>query len=183
MTKPATASPLTVDYALHTLGWKAFQDLCVAVTAEVLGRPVQIFLPSRDGGRDGAFTGRWDSAASSECSTIQCKFTSKADATISLSQLKGELRKVARLAGKGLAHDYIIMTNAGVSGRAEEEIVEAFQAAGATLCRVFGRDWMTHEIRSRPRLRMMVPRLYGLGDLSQIINSQAYAQAKRILRP
>jgi hypothetical protein len=181
MSTPAIAAPSTADYALHTLGWKAFQDLCVAVAAEVLGRPVQIFLSSRDGGRDGAFTGSWDGASATERSTIQCKFTSKADVSISLAQLRGEIKKVTRLAKKGLAHDYIIMTNAGVSGIAEEEIVDAFQSAGATRCRVFGRDWITHEIRSRPRLRMMVPRLYGLGDLSQIINGQAYEQAKRIL--
>ena len=46
-----------VNYALHTLGWKAFQDLCVAVSTEVLGKPVETFLASRDGGRDGAFIG------------------------------------------------------------------------------------------------------------------------------
>lgn len=45
------------DYRLHTVGWKAFQDLCLAVAQECLRRPVQRFLPSHDGGRDGAFVG------------------------------------------------------------------------------------------------------------------------------
>ena len=48
------------DYALHRLGWKAFQDLCIALVEERLQRPVQTFLPTNDAGRDGAFLGAWD---------------------------------------------------------------------------------------------------------------------------
>ncbi|HYR10533.1 MAG TPA: hypothetical protein VEQ60_22345, partial [Longimicrobium sp.] len=44
-----------------------------------------------------------------------------------------------------------------------------------------GREWMTRVIRERPRLRMMVPRVYGLGDLSTILDERAYAQARVIL--
>ncbi|CAM2170952.1 hypothetical protein BLAT2472_20053 [Burkholderia latens] len=32
------------DYRLHTVGWKAFQGLCLAVAQECLKRPVQRFL-------------------------------------------------------------------------------------------------------------------------------------------
>lgn len=73
------------------------------------------------------------------------------------------------------------MTNARITGRSEAAIVEAFERAGATQCRVLGNDWLTLQIRERPRLRMMVPRLYGLGDLSQIIDERAYDQAKYVL--
>ncbi len=171
------------DFALHTLGWKAFQDLAVAVAAEVLERPVQVFLPAKDGGRDGAFIGTWPGVSDDPDakSTIQCKFTGKAGATLKLADVTGELAKVAALAERGLADDYVILTNAGVSGDGEAGIVAAFEAAGAKRARVFGRDWLTQEIRSRPRLRMMVPRLYGLGDLSQIIDGRAYLQARYIL--
>jgi hypothetical protein len=31
---------------LHRIGWKAFQDLCLAIAAAVLNRPVQTFRPS-----------------------------------------------------------------------------------------------------------------------------------------
>ena len=82
------------DYALHRLGWKAFQDLCVAIVEERLQRPVQTFLPSQDSGRDGAFLGRWDGTGAKE-STIQCKFTSKENANLSLSMLASELPKAA----------------------------------------------------------------------------------------
>ncbi|RWX00315.1 hypothetical protein EHI45_37555, partial [Rhizobium leguminosarum] len=37
------------DLALHTIGWKAFQDLCAQVAEETLRRPVQIFREAQDG--------------------------------------------------------------------------------------------------------------------------------------
>jgi hypothetical protein len=67
---------LNSDYRLHTLGWKAFQDLGLAVAQECLQRPIQRFLPSQDGGRDGAFVGTMHGGDSPGSSTIQCKFTS-----------------------------------------------------------------------------------------------------------
>jgi hypothetical protein len=92
-----------------------------------------------------------------------------------------ELSKVKSLVRQGLAHDYIIMTNAGISGEADDEICAAFKAAGAHQCRVFGRDWIIAQLNERPRLRMMVPRVYGIGDLSQILDERAYTQARYIL--
>jgi hypothetical protein len=183
-TSPHPAAQATqVDFALNTLGWKAFQDLAVAVAAEVLGRPVQVFLSAQDGGRDGAFVGTWPGAPDvpDAKSTIQCKFNGKAGATLAFGDVSGELGKVASLAARGLAHDYILLANAGVSGEREAEIAAAFEAAGVKRARVLGREWLTQEIRNRPRLRMMVPRLYGLGDLSQIIDERAYLQARYIL--
>lgn len=52
------------SYQLHSLGWKAFQSLCVAITGEIWGQTVQTFFDSRDGGRDGAFQGSWKPNAS-----------------------------------------------------------------------------------------------------------------------
>ena len=51
------ASPPT--YELHSLGWKAFQQLCVSVASQLWGQTVQGFFDSHDGGRDGAFYGTW----------------------------------------------------------------------------------------------------------------------------
>ena len=173
----AMAQGAFTDYALHTLGWKSFQDLCVAVATEVLGQAVEVFLPSRDGGRDGAFV----AANSTQKSTIQCKSTSSPNQNISLSDVKSELRKISSLTRRGLAHDYILMTNLGVSGNVAAELRDAFCARGVKNFRIYGRDWITAQIRERPRLRMMVPRVYGLGDLSQIIDERAYSQARYII--
>ena len=143
---------------------------------------MQTYLPNNDAGRDGAFVGRWDGddPAAGE-STIQCKFTSQQGLNLSLSMLDDELTKVTRLAEKSLTADYIIMTNHPVTGESELAIKSAFQAAGAGRCRVFGADWITRQIRTSPRLRMMVPRLYGLGDLHELLDSRAYLQAQLIL--
>jgi len=168
------------DFALHRLGWKAFQDLCVAIAEERLQRPVQTFLPTNDAGRDGAFLGTWEDSGSGE-STIQCKFTSKQDSHLSLSLLSDELPKAKRLAEKGLADDYIILTNHSVTGESDLRIREAFQAVGVGRCRVFHSDWIIQRIRESPRLRMMVPRLYGLVDLTTLLDIRAYKQAQLIL--
>lgn len=183
MTGPSsTILEATADYPLQRLGWKAFQDLCVAAAEECLRRPVQTFLPTNDAGRDGAFIGRWegDDPAAGE-STIQCKFTSLPKSNLTVSKLKDELEKARLLAAKGLAADYIILTNHQVTGANDIKIKAAFVQAGVGRCRVFGREWIVRQILASPRLRMMAPRLYGLGDLSDLLDERAYAQAKLIL--
>ena len=164
---------------LSKLGWKAFQDLCIAITEERLQRPVQTFLPSNDAGRDGAFLGTWDAVDDVE-STVQCKFTSK-NSNLTLSMLADEIPKAQRLAAKGLAHDYIILTNHSITGSSELIIKEAFQSVGVKRCRVFHKDWIIQRVNESPALRMMVPRLYGLMDLTSILDTRAYKQAQLIL--
>ena len=111
-------------FDLTKLGWKAFQDLATAVAAEILKRPVQTFLGSKDGGRDGAFLGTWNRGDGEQVkSTLQCKYLGKAGAHLTLSHLKDELPKAAQLVKDGLAEDYVILTNAGVSGEADKATV------------------------------------------------------------
>lgn len=171
---------MIVDYEIHRLGWKAFQDLCIALVEERLQRPVQTFLPTNDAGRDGAFLGSWDAIDAKE-STIQCKFTSESKSNLSLSMLADELPKAQRLAAMGLAQDYIILTNHTVTGASEAIIKTAFQSVGVGRCRVFHRDWILGRIKESSRLRMMVPRLYGLIDISAVLDGRAYQQAQLIL--
>lgn len=171
-----------MSYDLTQLGWKAFQDLACAILAEVLNRPVQTFLGSNDGGRDGAFLGTWTGeCGESAKSTIQCKFISKPDTTLGLAALQGELPKAAQLAKQGLANDYVIVTNVGVSGAADAQICQAFQAAGVKTCRVLGGSWIVQQLTENAKLRILVPRVYGIGDLSHIITGHGYKQAKAIL--
>lgn len=167
-------------YPLHLLGWNAFQDLAVSVAEVCLNRPVQTFLPSNDAGRDGAFIGRWAGSQTGK-STIQCKFTSRKGVNLSLSLLDEELAKVNRLVSLGEADDYIIITNHPVTGKSDLAIKAAFIAAGVKDCQIFGADWINRQIRSSPQLRMLVPRLYGLGDLHDLLDGRAYQQAQMIL--
>ncbi|TDP63003.1 restriction endonuclease [Roseateles toxinivorans] len=175
--------PLSFD--LHVLGWKAFEDLVACIFRDILGQTLQVFSEGQDGGRDAAYYGAWtpknETKSYSGNFCIQCKHTSKPSRQISMSTIDGELEKIERLAKSGLCDNYFLVTNhtlpAGFSEQAEARIV----ASGAKTARVFGSEWIAQTISENPRLRRLVPRLYGLGDLTQIITHQAYSQARSVL--
>jgi hypothetical protein len=184
-------APGPVTFALHTLGWRAFQDLAAIVLRDVMGQSFQAFADSNDAGRDGAFYGRWRPARSNGSYAgllprgpfvLQCKHTSKADATLTPSMVIDELGKVRRLVSRGLCNSYILLTNARITGSSEARIRESLQAAGVEHPLVLGGGWVCQTIASRQSLRMYVPRVYGLGDLSQIFDGRSYDQAETLLR-
>ncbi|WP_303908209.1 hypothetical protein [Thiohalomonas denitrificans] len=181
----AHAQGAEVNYQLHSLGWKAFQNLCTTIMAEVFGQTVQTFFDSHDGGRDGAFRGTWKpkyGEALTGTFTAQCKFTAKADVQVKFGELTGELNKAKRLASRGLASNYILFTNARLTGTVEENIKEAFEnIPGIDRFVAYGCERISQMIRESARLRMLVPRVYGLGDLSHIMDQRAYDQAQEIL--
>lgn len=171
-------------YALHTLGWNDFQRLCLTITREILGQTVESFLDSHDGGRDGAFTGTWSATGTESLSgpfVIQCKFTSKINSVMNTSDLSDEAQKAKKLVEQGLCDSYVLMTNAGLSGTGDEKIKALFRGAGVKHVATFGSTWISQQIIENKRLRMLVPRLYGLGDLSQILDERAYVQARTVL--
>jgi hypothetical protein len=181
-TKAHAAQP---SYELHSLGWKAFQQLCVAVASEIWGQTVQGFYDSHDGGRDGAFHGQWKAISGEALSgtfTVQCKFTSQPAKVLRLADLKDEITKIERLAGRGLADNYFLFTNARLTGGFEEKLRSTVLAiSGVKHFAAYGSDRISQFIHESPRLRMLVPRIYGLGDLSQILDERAYAQSQEIL--
>lgn len=183
--KQSKVQATEITYELHSLGWKAFQDLCITITSDIWGQTVQSFFDSHDGGRDVAFHGAWNSKQGESfhgAFTVQCKFTAKRDKTLTLSDLKDELAKAERLASRGLADNYILFTNARLTGVSEEKIKAAFEKTpGLKHFAAYGCERISQIIRNSPRLRMLVPRVYGLGDLSQILDERAYAQAGEIL--
>jgi hypothetical protein len=173
-----------VDFQLHTLGWKGFQDLVGTVIAEVFGQDAKPFREVKDGGRDGAYFGEWQSDSGQTYTgsfTFQCKFCSR-PRTLRISQLENEIVKARDLVTRGLATNYFIVTNAVVGPDEQEKIEQRFQSeAGVTCARVFDGAWLTQRIRVSSRLRMIVPRVYGLGDLSIILDERAYTQSQVIL--
>jgi hypothetical protein len=181
----ATVQASEPTYELHTLGWKAFQHLCVSIAGEMWGQTVQGYYDGNDGGRDGAFYGTWllkQGERFEGSFTAQCKFTAKPSGALTLSDLEEELAKAARLAERNLCDNYFLFTNSRLTGRNDEKVRAAFEAiAGLKRFTAFGAERITQFIRESPRLRMLVPRVYGLGDLSQILDARAYAQAQEIL--
>lgn len=171
-------------YALHTLGWNDFQRLCLTITREILGQTVESYLDSHDGGRDGAFAGTWSATGSESLRgpfVIQCKFTSKTSSVLKPSDLTDEAKKAKRLVEQGLCDTYVLMTNAGLSGTGGEKINALFKEAGVEHVATLGSTWINEQILENKHLRMLVPRLYGIGDLSQILDERAYVQARTIL--
>lgn len=101
------------DLAPHTIGWRAFQDLCSQVCEVMLGRPVEIFREAQDGGQDAVFLIPSGSDAPS-IGTIQCKHTSEAGKALKAGDLSGEIKNVEELVRGGLADTYALMTNMSV---------------------------------------------------------------------
>ena len=171
-------------YNLHSLGWKSFQQLCHTVIREILGQTVESFSESHDGGRDGAFKGMWIDNGRDDLGgplVIQCKFTGRASYSLTASGLSEEIEKARRLVDKGICKSYVLMTNARVSGAQDEKITELLNDVGVENVRIFSSCWINQQIHENKRLRMLVPRVYGLGDLSQILDERAYEQAQSIL--
>jgi hypothetical protein len=172
-------------YELQSLGWKAFQQLCVTVVSEVWGQTVQGFFDSHDGGRDGAFYGIWSSSSGESFDgnfTIQCKFSQRPNQNIGVGLIRDEIEKARRLSAQGLAENYFLFTNMQLTGTSDEAIRSAFEALpGLRHCRVYGVEQISQFIRESPRLRTLVPRIYGLGDLGQILDKRRYDQAQEIL--
>ena len=181
----ATVQATQVTYELHSLGWKGFQNLCSTLVSEIWGQTIQTFLDSRDGGRDGAFNGEWEKnnlESYSGTFTAQCKFTAKSDAVIKMGGLKEELSKAERLAKKGLSDNYFLFTNAKLTGENDEIIRSKFESIPEiNKCSIYGKERICEIIHESRRLRMLVPRIYGLGDLSQILDERAYGQAREVL--
>jgi hypothetical protein len=171
-------------YDLHLLGWNSFQQLCLTITREVLGQTVQSFLDSNDAGRDGAFAGSWTAFPGEDFRgkfVIQCKFSNRPSFYLTKSGITDEIPKVRKLVADGFCDVYVLMTNAGVSAKQESLIKSELLGAGAKQVLILGSTWIEEQIKENTRLRMLVPRIYGLGDLSQILDERAYAQARAVL--
>lgn len=171
-------------YELHRLGWNSFQQLCQTICREVLGQTVESFLDSNDAGKDGAFAGTWTRAPGETYTgrfVIQCKFTARVDQKLKPSDLKDELEKVRKLVATDQCDVYVLMTNAGVSGAQTAKVKALLAQAGVKHVLIFGSTWINQQVSERKNLRMHVPRMYGLGDLSQILDERAYTQARAVL--
>lgn len=113
---------------------------------------------------------------------VQCKHTTSRTSRLIPSAIQPELPKIEKLASEGLCENYLIMTNHSVTSQSAHHITKLIQAIpNVRHAVVFGMEWINQTIRDSPRLRMLVPRVYGLGDLSNIMDHRSYDQAREIL--
>ncbi|MCC9309297.1 hypothetical protein LN042_19770 [Kitasatospora sp. RB6PN24] len=187
----ATARP---SYRLHTLGWRAFEDLALTVMRDILGPTVVSFAEGPDGGRDGAFYGDWNPDPKAPAPfggegagrlvgpfVIQCKFLLNESDTLAPSDIKNEVGKVRRLVAEGICSTYVLMTNARVTAESEKVMRRRLLEAGARHVLVLGGNWIQEVIADSASLRRKIPRLYGLGDLTQVLDERHYSQAHAFL--
>src|SRR5438132_4564887 len=166
------------------MGWHAFQQLCHTTLREVLGQTVASFLDNNDGGMDGAFAGRWAPTKDRIMAgrfVVQCKHTARSSYKLSTSDLSDEFDKVERLVRARRCDIYVLMTNASFTATTEGCIEKEFRRRGAKHVLILGSTWLNQTIAENSRLRRLVPRLYGLGDLTQILDERAYRQARAVL--
>lgn len=101
-----------VDLNLHTLGWKAFQDLCTQVCAEVWGTTVSIYREAQDGGQDAVLQMRKAGSGQNGFeATVQCKFSGKANLRLHATDVDAELATVRELVAAGRAKTYYFITS------------------------------------------------------------------------
>ncbi|MCW6511074.1 nSTAND3 domain-containing NTPase [Lichenifustis flavocetrariae] len=168
------------DLQLHTLGWKAFQDLSAQILEETLRSTVAIFREAQDGGQDAVFLIKSKSGTYKD-GTAQCKFTSKATRRFKLSDLHSEEASIIDLVARGQANTYVVITNMGVDATTAVQVRDRLRALGVSKPHVFGGEFITKVIRQSARLRALVPRVYGLGDLSTILDERRAAQTAALL--
>jgi len=167
--------------ALHTLGWKAFQDLCAQICEEILHRTVSVYREAQDGGQDAVFLLPPVRGEIAETGTVQCKFSSDPHRHLRLSDLTQEKQTIIDLVSSGQAHSYYFITNMSIDAPVAADIRSLLTSLGVVEPHVFGRERITIEIRNSSRLRALVPRVYGLGDLSIILDERRADQTKALL--
>lgn len=169
------------DLALHTIGWKAFQNLCSQVCEEELGRPVEIFREAQDGGQDAVFLIPPETRQAAAIGTVQCKHVSDPAKRLKLSDLSPELDHVKTLVRDGQADTYIFITNMSADAPVAKDIRNRLLELGVKNPHVWGKQKIVNTVKSSARLRALVPQVYGLGDLSVILDERAIEQTRALL--
>lgn len=168
------------DLALHTIGWRAFQDLCSQVCEVSLGCSVEIYREAQDGGQDAVFLIP-STPDMPPIGTVQCKHTSDASKTLKVSDLTAEISHVEELVKAGQADTYAFMTNMSVDAPVAAAMRAKLRSLGVRKPHILGRQYIVRVIRSSARLRALVPQVYGLGDLTSIIDERLSEQSRALL--
>ena len=166
------------DLALHTIGWKAFQDLCTQVCEEVLKKPVEIFREAQDGGQDAVFLLRARDGQQ-RTGTVQCKYSSDSRAQLRIGDLTDEFELVKTLVATDEAHTYVLMTSMSIGAPVAVKLRRHLRSLGVRKPHVFGRQYLIRTIRSSARLRALVPQVYGLAARGE---SRSYEGSTQSIR-
>ncbi|KPL55643.1 hypothetical protein ABB55_03265 [Prosthecomicrobium hirschii] len=154
--------------------------MCSQVCEVVLGRPVEIYREAKDGGQDAVFIVPSGSDMP-PIGTIQCKHSSEAGKALKIGDLSGEIQNVEELVKAGQAYTYAFMTNMSVDAPVAAAMRARLRALGVRKPHILGRQYIVRVIRSSARLRALVPQVYGLGDLTSIVDERLSEQSRALL--
>ena len=169
------------DLALHTIGWRAFQDLASQVCEERLKTSVTVHYQAKDGGQDAVFHVSGAGKTEPSVGTVQVKYSTNPKRSLTLSDLKPELENLKELVAAGEAGRYIFISNMSVTAPNAKAIKAKLREYGVEQPDVWGKQQVTLTIRESSKLRALVPQVYGLGDLSTILDERAIEQTKATL--
>lgn len=147
----------------------------------VLNRPVEIFREAQDDGQDAVFNLPQVAGGPTDVGTVQCKHSSDPNKPLRLGDLGTEILHIEQLVRAGQAHTYILMTSMSVDAPVAVAIRTRLKALGVRKPHIFGRQFLVRVIRSSPRLRALVPQVYGLGDLTAILDQRFLQQTRALL--
>ncbi|MDP2330188.1 MAG: hypothetical protein Q8M19_05770 [Reyranella sp.] len=147
----------------------------------LLGRPVEIYREAQDGGQDAVFLIPAISKEGDAIGSVQCKHTSDSTKSLRLSDLTPEFDHVRELVQLGQADTYVLMTNMSVDAPIALQMRQKLRALGVRKPHVLGKQYVVRSIRSSPRLRALVPQVYGLGDLTSILDERVTQQSRALL--
>ena len=100
---------------------------------------------------------------------------------LKVGDLTPELKHVEELVAAGQAHTYIFMTSMSVDAPVALQLRAKLRALGVSKAHVLGKQYLVRAIRSSARLRALVPQVYGLGDLSAILDQRLLQQTRALL--
>lgn len=171
-----------IDLALHTIGWKAFQDMAAHICEERLNTRITIHHEAKDGGQDAVFLIPGTGKDVPPTGTVQVKYSSDPNGSLRLSDLTPEIEKLKELVDAGEAETYVFVTNMSVLAPNAKVIRDKLRELGVKKPEVWGKQQITLTIQSSSKLRALVPQVYGLGDLTSILDQRAIEQTKAILK-
>ncbi|MDR5729996.1 MAG: hypothetical protein RB191_21495 [Terriglobia bacterium] len=147
----------------------------------MLNRPVEIYREAQDGGQDAVFLIPSRDGDGVAIGSVQCKHSSEAAKPLHLGDITPELDHIESLVQQSQADTYIFMTNMSVSAPVAMAIRRKLQNVGVRKAHVLGKQYLVRAIRSSSRLRALVPQVYGLGDLTSIIDERLSQQSRALL--
>lgn len=156
--------------------------MAAQVCEERLKTQVTVHHEAKDGGQDAVFLISATGEDVSPTGTVQVKYSSDAKRTLKLSDLSPEIEKLKELLAAGEADTYVFVTNMSASAPNAKALRDRLKELGVKSPHVWSKEQVTLTIKSSPRLRALVPQVYGLGDLSSILDLRAIEQTKAILK-